>query len=240
MSLLRDLARFVAPPICPACGRRLYGNVHGVCAACWQSLGRVPYDNEPEHGHIERFFWGRLPVGHATAMFYYDDDVRAIVHDMKFHAHPELGYHLSRAWAQEMAGTDFFHGVECIVPLPLHPLRKMARGYNQSTYIARGLSSVTSLPVLKDVVVRRGRLRQQARLSRLDRWENVEGRFRLVRPERIAGRHVLLVDDVFTTGSTLLACAQQLALAPSVTVSVLAFAYANRRILQVPQQAGGE
>lgn len=230
--LLRDLFRLVAPPRCPACAGRLYGDSHGVCRTCWQTLPRVPYEGGDWHGWIERKFWTQpIPIERATAMFYYIDQVRRIVHAFKYHQHPELATTLARAWAEEMTGEDFFDGVEAIIPLPLHPLRRLRRGYNQSEHLARGLSQATGIPVVGGVVVRRGRYAQQARLERHERWANVEGKFRLRGDgRRIAGRHVLLVDDVFTSGSTILACAQALSQAPGARISLLTFAYANKTL----------
>ena len=226
--LLRDLARLALPPLCPCCGAPLYGTSHGVCRTCWERLPRVNYADSIAHKGIERRFWLKLPIERATAMFYYHDDVRALVHTYKFHHHPELAYTLARAWAEEMAGEDFFDGVEGIVPLPLHPLRRLLRGYNQSEYLALGLSEATGIPVVKGVVVRRGKLGRQSRLPHSERWANVAGKFHLRGAYRIAGRHVLLVDDVLTTGSTLLSCAGALAQAPGVRISLLAFADANK------------
>jgi ComF family protein len=138
---------------------------------------------------------------------------------------------LATFYANQLQGTGFLDGIDAIVPLPLHWRRQLKRHYNQSHYIARGISQVTHIPIYKNVVRRVRNNPSQTHLTLRERIENVEGIFQLTRPELIAGKHILLVDDVTTTGSTLSSCARELAKATDVSISILTLAVAGRTAL---------
>lgn len=230
--MLRRLLSLLSPlfpAACLVCGRRVEIGAVPVCEECLSAQAQMAY-RSAEHGTFERLFWKHFPVERAAAMyFFHEGHVRALVHAFKYYQHPHLARALAQRWAEQMLGaTDFFDGIEAIVPLPLHPWRQLRRGYNQSYYLARGIACATGLPIARGAVVRRGKASTQTRLHGLSaRQANVEGVFRLKHPERIEGKHVLLVDDVATTGSTLIACARTLARVPGVRISVFAFAYAG-------------
>ncbi len=161
-------------------------------------------------------------------MFHHDGErTRRIIYHIKYWGHPEIGTHMAQFYAEELkTDTSFFDTVDAIIPVPLHWRRQLKRHYNQSHYIARGISKRTNIPILKNVMKRVKNNPSQARKKGLERKENVEGIFLLQHPERIAGKHILLIDDVVTTGSTLASCAQELAKVPNVKISVLTLAIA--------------
>lgn len=210
------------------CGSRLTAGERELCSACCCVLPRVDYRGGEHHGAIERLFWGQVPVERATSMFYYSGaNVRRMIHCSKYDDRPKVGRALAQMFAEEHADTDFFDGVDAIVAMPLHWKKYWKRGYNQSDYIAEGLHRATGIPVLKGVVQRIRNNPTQTRLSHIERKENVENCFRVRHPERIEGRHILLVDDVMTTGATLLACATEMARVPNVRFSLFTLAYAH-------------
>ena len=129
--------------------------------------------------------------------------------------------------AAELATTDFFEGIDVIIPVPLHPRKRRARGYNQSEWIARGVSQVVGLPVDVSSVIREKHTDTQTRKSTYERWENVDGIFRLRHPENFVGKHVLIIDDVLTTGSTTTACADVFHEVEGGRISVLTLAVAE-------------
>ena len=129
--------------------------------------------------------------------------------------------------AAELATTDFFEGIDVIIPVPLHPRKRKARGYNQGEWIARGVSQVVGLPVDVSSVIREKHTDTQTRKSTYERWENVDGIFRLRHPENFVGKHVLIIDDVLTTGSTTTACADVFHEVEGVRISVLTLAVAE-------------
>ena len=139
----------------------------------------------------------------------------------------DLGETMGRFMAAELAATGFFRGIDVIIPVPLHPRKQKLRGYNQSECIARGVSAVTGIPIDVSSVLRRRHTETQTRKSAYERWENVDGIFLLRYPERFVGKHILIVDDVLTTGATTTACADALKDVGGVHVSILTLAVAG-------------
>lgn len=226
---LTALLDFFFPRVCAACGNRLRVGERVMCVRCESTLHRVPYDGNESHGEIERLFWGRLPIARATSFFYYDSEaVHRLLHSLKYYGHPEVGDHMGRLLAEELKKKDFFDGIDLVVPMPLHWRRFLKRGYNQSTHLARGIAGATGLPLETRGVRRVRNNPSQTRLpAAVSRRQNVEGIFRLTpRGETLfRDRHVLLVDDTLTTGSTLLACGQEIArVAKELSICTLAYA----------------
>ena len=167
-----------------------------------------------------------LPV---TALFYYEahSETANILYELKYKNHPEIGEVMGRLMARELNTTGFFDGIDGIVPIPLAKKRQRQRGYNQSMEIARGVSEVTCLPIYNKVVRRNAFEGSQTNNGRWERNENVEHVFEVEDISAIQGKHLLIVDDVVTTGATVLACAQELCKAPNVKVTVLALGFAK-------------
>jgi len=151
-----------------------------------------------------------------------------VIYNLKYGGRPEQGRQMGMAAARELNGAGFFEGISMIVPVPLAKEKLARRGYNQSEEIARGVAAVTGLPVVTGVVERIRDTESQTRKTDLQRVENVEGAFRLTRPDRVAGRHVLIVDDVVTTGSTVCACGRELMRAGGVSVSVMSLGFTHQ------------
>ncbi len=220
--ILQQLFDFFVPPHCAICGRRLLENEKGsLCTAC---LCDFPFFDKPyaAGSKLERRFWGQIPVAHVAALFCYRSHNRStrVILNLKYGHQPELGYQFGRILGLKLAGTDFFDGIDAILPIPLSPFRRLKRGYNQSTYIANGLASVCHLPVQAGWIRRTRHNRSQTKLSGFQRTSNVQNIFSLPHPEKVSGRHVLLVDDVLTTGSTLISCGKALAQAGQVKISI--------------------
>ena len=129
--------------------------------------------------------------------------------------------------AAELATTDFFEGIDVIIPVPLHPRKRKARGYNQSEWIARGVSVITLIPVFTSGMVREKNTETQTHKSAFERWENVDGIFRVTIPEYFSGKHILIIDDVLTTGATIVACASAFDKVEDIRISILTLAVAE-------------
>ena len=173
-------------------------------------------------------FWGKIPLEHATSCFFYHkgSDFRRILHQLKYGGRKDLGEVMGRFMAEELSATGFFSDVDIIVPVPLHPRKQKMRGYNQSECIARGVSAVTGIPVDTASVARMRHTETQTRKSSYERWENVDGIFCLRCTDAFARKHVLIIDDVLTTGATTTACADALKGVEGVRISVLTLAVA--------------
>lgn len=223
--LWKQLCDLVSPRACVVCGRRLPVATDVLCPVCQLHLPRTGFQQTPEDNLLARLFWGIIPIERAVAFCYYSpaSGTARAVYDMKYHHRPDVGVALGRLMATELQPSGFFDGIDLLVPVPLAPRRLRERGYNQSCQLALGVSRVTGLPVSEDVVCRTTFTSSQTQLSRQNRQENVEGVFLLRQAERLKGRHVLLIDDVITTGATVTACARELLRAENVRVSLLSF-----------------
>lgn len=177
---------------------------------------------------VERLFWGRSPVDAAGSLFYFTrgSTIQRILHALKYKGNRRVGLALGNALGESMVKSYRYLPPDAIIPLPLHAERERKRGFNQADYIARGCSEVLGKPVWKGVVIRTKKTETQTTKSRFDRWNNLSGVFGVTKPERIRNKHLLLVDDVVTTGASLEACANALSTAgpSSLRIATIAFA----------------
>ena len=213
---------------CAVCGTPLQEGEEAICLKCNMNLPRTDYHLRTDNP-VERMFWGKLPLERATSYFFYHkgSDFRRILHQLKYGGRKDLGETMWRFMAVELTVSGFFHSVDVIVPIPLHPRKQRMRGYNQSECIAKGVAAVTGIPLDAASVMRRKHTETQTSKSAYERWENVDGIFHLRHPERFVGKHILLVDDVLTTGATTTACADVFRDVEGVRISVLTLAVAN-------------
>lgn len=224
-----DFLSLFLPRPCLACGAHLVRGEEVLCTACQVEMART--DFHIRRGNmLEQAFWGRCPVEKAAAFSVYNrgSRIRKLVHLLKYSGRKDVGIMLGTLYGSVLSGSGFTDGMDMIIPVPLDPARERSRGYNQSRCIADGLASRCNLPVRSDILFRTGRSGSQTRRGRYERWENVEGLFTVRKPGEITGRHLLLVDDVITTGSTVEACVTALMSAEGVKVSVAALAAAQK------------
>lgn len=227
--LAADLSRLFLPRRCGLCGCRLDEGQDVICAVCYCGLPFTRFHGRPGNP-VERLFWGRLPIVRANAFLRYvpGADSSRLFLNLKYHDRPQTGLYFGRIMAADLVADGFFSGISLVVPVPLASDRQRRRGYNQSEWLARGIAEVTGLPVAAEAVRRVRSNPSQTRLSAWQRRENVEGIFALADGARLAGRHILLVDDILTTGSTLLSCACEVARVPGVRISILVMGLAGR------------
>lgn len=176
---------------------------------------------------MTQLFWGLAPVDRAAALFFYEPHSEAaqLLYDLKYANRPDIGEDLGRMMAEEMRMAGFFDGIDAIIPVPLSSRRMRQRGYNQSERLAHGIHEVTGIPVMTKAISRRYFKKSQTTLMRHQRQENVTDVFTLRETESLEGKHVLLIDDVCTTGATLISCANALQSIPSLCVSVLTLGF---------------
>lgn len=222
-----DFISLLFPRLCYGCGNHLLRNEKLICTECFVSIPRTDYHLKSDNP-VARLFWGRCLIEKASAFSFYSKDsrIRKLIHQLKYKGIKEIGYELGRMYALSLRSSDFFDDINLIVPVPLHPSKKRKRGFNQSEIISEGISDVSGLPVDNISLERKNISDTQTRKSRFSRWTNVEGIFRIRDIERIMGKHVLLVDDVITTGSTIEACAEEILKIKDTKVSVIALAVA--------------
>lgn len=225
IGLFRDFVGILYPPMCAACGNVLMRHERVLCLSCLLELPGTGFHDDAENP-VARMFWGRVPLEQATAFmyFYRDSRYRKILHELKYHGQYRIGIEMGRMFGRELKSTEFSR-IDLVHPVPLHPRRQRQRGYNQSALIARGIADVLKKPIEEKLIRRTQDTASQTRKSRYGRWENVEGIFSVNVPEKLKDKHVLLVDDVVTTGATLEACASSLLGIENVRVSVAVLAY---------------
>ncbi|MBR5893822.1 MAG: ComF family protein [Bacteroidaceae bacterium] len=225
MKWISDFLDFIFPRHCVVCGEILSSGEKDICINCLVSL---PLIDELKRAEVEKIFWGIVPVERATSYMYYrkGSPYNRLLHYLKYKERPGVGVRLAVAAANELAPTGFFDGVELIVPLPLSKKKMRRRGYNQCDYIAEGISLVTGIPIAKRCVQRTVANETQTHKNRDERWRNVQGIFAVKEVEALRGRHVLLVDDVLTTGATLASCAATL-VTVGCKVSLFTLAYSS-------------
>lgn len=227
VSFWHRLFDLIAPRGCPVCGSRLGLGEEVVCSSCNLRLPRTghavrAYDNE-----MAKSFWHRIPIERAAALFYYQpkSQVAEMIYRLKYHGHYETGSLMGEMAAREFQEAGFFEGIDLILPVPLARKRQRQRGYNQSEEIARGVGRATGIPVRDDVVVRTAYYGSQIDKDRRARLDNVENLFELKDTAAVSGKHILLVDDIVTSGATCIACGSELAKAGNVRISVFALGF---------------
>jgi ComF family protein len=222
-----DFISLLFPRLCYGCGNHLMRNENIICTECYVTIPRTNFHTIIENP-VSQLFWGRCLIEKAAAFSYYNKGsrIRNLIHNMKYKGIKEVGYELGRIYGNSFRGSEFISGIDIIIPVPLHPSKQRIRGFNQSESIATGIAEATGLTVEFRALARITGSTTQTKRSRYDRWTNVEGIFKVTDPLLISGKHILLIDDVITTGSTIESCAGELLKVDGVKVSVAALAYA--------------
>jgi ComF family protein len=213
------------PNCCIVCGAKLLPSEESICLKCLYQLPKT--NNFREVGNsTETLLAGRFSFERAASFCTFSKEgiFQSIIHHIKYKHKEKLGIAMGRLFGQDLKGSDFICPINLIIPVPLHPKKQKERGYNQSERIAEGISEVTSIPVSRGNLVRTVYNPTQTKLNKTQRWENVENIFEVITPEEFSGKHVLLVDDIVTTGSTLEACAMALSKCRGIKISVATLA----------------
>lgn len=223
-----DFVSLIFPRYCRGCMDALVHGEELICSRCMLEMPRADYHLDRQNPFYIRFR-GRLPVKFVMTMFKFvkGGRVQHLLHALKYKDQPELGLALGRMYGHDLAAANYRQEFDLIVPVPLHVSRKRNRGYNQSEEFGKGLGESLGIECSDRVVRRRISTSTQTRKSKLRRWENVKDVFEVLRPERVKGRRILLVDDVVTTGATLEACGTALLSAKPADLSIVCIASAQ-------------
>ncbi len=218
-----DFISLLFPRLCYGCGNHLLRNEKLICTECYVSIPRTNYHLQPGNP-VEQLFWGRCRIEKAAAFSYYTrgSRIRNLIHRLKYSGIREIGYELGRIYGISLKSAGFTSGIDVIIPVPLHSSKERSRGFNQSECISEGVSDATGVPVCKGALVRNIKSDTQTKRSRYERWTNVEGIFSVADTEALTGKHILLVDDVITTGSTMESCINTLTGTVNARVTVIA------------------
>lgn len=223
---VQSLIYLFSPEVCFLCAEALPTGVQVLCPRCMLLLPYTHYIKQPGN-KAEQAFWGRIHIEAAFALLYFDKggDVQKLIHLLKYKNHPEIGEFLGKLMGQAINKSAWGAQIDFIIPLPLHANKQKKRGYNQSEEIAKGIKLLIEKDVKTDILLRGNFTQTQTRKTRTQRWDNVKEAFTLNEHTVLAGKNILLVDDVLTTGATLEAAAAHLRNAgANVYIGVLAMA----------------
>ncbi len=216
------------PRLCVVCDTKLAEGEEVICALCNLRLPRTNL-HQCKNNYVEKLFWGKFHIERATSFFYYQKGsaYNRLIHRLKYYGGKELAEKMGRLVASELKRDGFFTDIDLLIPVPLHPVREKQRGYNQSEWIIRGISQVTGIPYRTDLVQRTVNTEKQVRQSVFDRMENTKEAFEWRNYDSLLDVHVLLVDDVLTTGSTLSTCLMAIQERKNVRFSILTLCSAH-------------
>lgn len=223
-----DLINLLFPELCNGCGKLLY---HGEKEICTKCLYDLPYTDFHlyEDNLVAKQLWGRLPVNAAMAMLYFKKGtkVQNLIHGLKYDGKTEIGIRLGKLLAKKLSQSELYANIDIVIPVPLHQKKLRLRGYNQSEYIATGLAEDLGVCVSTKNLLRNKSTETQTKKARYTRFENMQDVFSVIKSEELADKHILLIDDVITTGATLEACGNVLLNHGIKKLSIAAIAFAE-------------
>ena len=227
VTIADDFISLLFPRLCHCCNEHLVRNENIICTACRVSIPVTGFEKVRDN-FVEKLFWGRCRLEKATAFAHYvkGGKMSKLIFRLKYDGYREIGQELGRMLAVSLISSRFLDDVDCLLPVPLHQARERKRGFNQSMVIAEGISELTGKKVMSGNLVRVCSADTQTVRSRTDRWTNVEGIFAVTGEDELRNQHVLLIDDVITTGSTIDACCHALSGVEGIRVSAASLAVA--------------
>lgn len=226
---LTGLTSLFFPVICKGCGKILKSSRTVICGRCEMELPKTNFLKKKDNP-VAQMFWGRVKLEYAASLFYYRkaELLQKLIHHLKYHGGKETGIYLGRLAGKMLKQTEMARQFDAIVPIPLHYRKQRIRGYNQSELLAYGINEITSIPVINKAVVRPEYNESQTRRGRYERWQNVKDIFRVIDQVPLINKHILVLDDVVTTGSTIESFCQSLRDVPGIKLSALTIGYADR------------
>ena len=224
----RSLLHLLYPHICAGCGSVVNNVTSHICITCLDALPLTHFEKLPDNP-VEKKFYGRLPLIAASAYCFFTpgSHIQQLVHEIKYRGNKELGRQLGQFMGEAIKLSGRIKP-EMLVPLPLYASKERTKGYNQAALLCQGIADRLGVPMLERAVIRTEYTDSQTKKGRMERWENVDGKFEVTDSAAIKDKHVLLVDDVITTGATLEACGMEMLSVENVTLSIATLCVAGR------------
>ncbi|HEX7754793.1 MAG TPA: ComF family protein [Niabella sp.] len=216
------------PHVCAGCASDALPLNSQICLYCLQALPVTGFENHVNNP-IEKIFTGRIRFDAAAAQYYFSkkSSLQQIMHQLKYGGNKALGHQLGVLLGTALKASGRFEAIDALVPMPLHNTREQKRGYNQAALLTEGIAQVLGKPVWKDIVIRVKPTETQTKKNRIERWKNMDGSFFIADNQKAINKHLLLVDDVVTTGATFEACGSVLLNIAGTRLSIAALCYAN-------------
>ncbi len=220
-----DFVSLVYPNLCASCGSALNHGQDVICLICEAKFPQTDFHLD-SNNPVAKHFWGRVNLQNASSFYYFNKGSRIqhLIHQLKYKGNTDVGIKLGKLYAYKLIESESIKNVDLIIPIPLHYKKQKRRGYNQSDFIAQGVSEVLQIPYDKKSIVREHDNISQTKKTRFERWSNVENIFQIKDSESLKDKHILLVDDVVTTGATLEACSSLILNLPETRVSAITIA----------------
>ncbi|MEO8721011.1 MAG: ComF family protein [Ginsengibacter sp.] len=222
----KSISHLFYPHTCIGCGSDVIQNENFLCLECINDLPHTDFAMHANN-YLEKKFWGRMALTSAMSEFYFSKDsiVQNMIHEMKYRGNRKAAHYFGKLMGKSLLNSNRFQA-DVLIPLPLFESKEKMRGYNQSEILCNGISEIDQIPVSRNNVIRKVFTETQTRKHRLERWKNVENIFQIIDPKSLEGKHVLLVDDVITTGATLDACGTEILKIKNVKLSIATLALA--------------
>lgn len=225
--IVKTILNLFFPKVCYACMMHLSDNEMDMCTQCRHQLPVTQFHFNDSPNIVNRFS-GRAKIEQGTALFYFEKKgiVQQLIHNLKYKGHVNIGATLGDWLGQELSNLPSYNSIDIVMPVPLHPKRKRKRGYNQSAKFGQHIAKFIAADYIDDVLVKVTNATSQTAKRRVSRWQSNTSLFALKQPHKIANKHILLVDDIITTGATMEACITVLHESLNVKISIAAIAIA--------------
>ncbi|HEX8332130.1 MAG TPA: phosphoribosyltransferase family protein [Segetibacter sp.] len=225
-SSFKDFLHLIFPHVCTGCGSDVLNDKEQLCLKCFSELPSTDFFKNADNP-VEQTFYGRLAVRNAAAGYFFTKEslLQHLLVQLKYRNNKDIGIYMGKLLGRMLVQSERFSQVDVMVPLPLNPKREKKRGYNQATALCNGISEVWIKPVIEKIIVRKVFTETQTHKGRISRWQNMDGVFEVTNASALQGKHILLVDDVVTTGATLEACGNEILKIPGTTLSIATLAY---------------
>ena len=226
MKILNDFLHLFYPKLCAVCDQGLIANEITICTNCRHDL---PLTNIKDYNNndVLHKFYGRIPIEKAYSLLFFrkKGSTQKLIHNLKYKGNEDIGVFFGNWLGELLKENHEFNGIDYIIPVPLHPKKLKERGYNQVTKFGEKLSCHLNIPLIKNNLIRTSLSKTQTAKDRFERFKNVETNFALRNPAFFDEKHILIIDDIITTGATLEACAKEFSKSKNCKISILTMAY---------------
>ncbi len=223
-----SISHLFFPQLCLGCGSDAISNNETICIECLYKLPETNFENIEDNA-VSKSLSGRVPFVHASAIYYFTKQsiLQSIIFQLKYKQQSNLGIELGKLMGKKLSQSKLYEDVDVLIPLPLHPKKLRQRGYNQTQVLCEGIQTVWDKPIINNAVIRQQNTKTQTKKGRINRWENMEGVFTIDNEQLIIDKHILLVDDVMTTGASIEAFYQAIEHISNIKISVCTLAYTS-------------